>query len=281
MLCRQHSRFSQSSQLSQSSPLGESEGACAWNGTCVVAPGYEAAKDFVASVPALFAQGGGETLHAGRNTVRAFSTPAGRLVVKRYKHPNLIQAVAYTYFKKSKAERAYLYAAELRRRGFATPHEVAYIEIRRRGLLCDSYFVSEECTWPPLIGLLNRDDPDRQAAAALASLLAGLHEKGVLHGDLNLSNILYDKGCDGRFRFSLIDTNRSTFKTPTRDECLDNLTRLTHNRRLMRLVMALYAAERGWDADETVADAMARLDKFERKCAAKQRMKGLAKGGRK
>ena len=49
----------------------------------------------------------------------------------------------------------------------------------------------------------------------------------------------------------------------------------------MRLVMALYAAERGWDADETVADAMARLDKFERKCAAKQRMKGLAKGGRK
>ena len=243
------------------------------NTKTVMAEGYEALAGFALSVPALFDGGRGETLHSGRNTVKAFDADGRRLVAKRYKRPNMVQRIAYTFFRKSKAERAFIYARALRKLGFDTPHEAAYIEIRRNGLLSDSYFISEECSLPPLMPLLDRDNPDQQAAEDLASLLADMHVKGALHGDLNLSNILYAKDGGGRYKFTLIDTNRSKFKQPTADECLDNLKRLTHNRALMTLVVTLYARKRGWDAGKTVEGVMRKLDKFERKCEARQHAK--------
>lgn len=250
----------------------------------IIFPDYPAAADFIHSVPALFERGGGEVLYEGRNSVRAFSTTAGRLVVKRYKRPNLIQAIAYTYFKKSKAERAYLYAGELRRRGFRTPREVAYIEIRRRRLLRDSYFVSEECSWQPVINLLNRDEPDLQAADDVALLVFQLHECGILHGDLNLSNILCNKNKAGRYDLAVIDLNRSKILKrgkPSTNARFNNMKRLTHNHRLMAIIAGYYAGYKHWDKDDTIAGVMAALDKFERRCAAKERMKKWLRGMRK
>lgn len=247
------------------------------NTKTVISPDYCDIREWLLSVPRLFSDGCGEVLHSGRNEVRRFSHNGTRLVVKRYKRPNIIQRVAYTFFKKGKAERAFLFAGELRARGFNTPREVAYIEIKNGGLLLDSYFISAECTLPAVTQLLNRDEPDRDAAEALASLLVSLHEKGVLHGDLNLSNILYSKDASGHFGFTLIDTNRSIFKQPTKAECLDNLKRLTHNRRAMESIVSCYAGLRRWDKADTVADIMSRLDAFERKRAMIGRMKKLGK----
>ena len=71
--------------------------------------------------------------------------PSGRpVIVKRFKKPILIQRIIYGFFRKTKAQRAYLYAAVLRHRGFGTPHEIAYLEQRRRGLLSHCYFLAEE-----------------------------------------------------------------------------------------------------------------------------------------
>ncbi len=245
----------------------------------VTSPDYGAAADFIRSVPALFGRGGGEVLHEGRNSVHAFGTPEGRFVVKRYKRPNLIQAVAYTYFKKSKAERAYVYAGMMIEAGFFSPRPVAYIEIRRRGLLCDSYFISEESTWQPVIDLLDCDEPDLQAADDVALLVFELHESGILHGDLNLSNILCKKNKDGRYDLALIDLNRSKFlkREPSKKERFNNMKRLTHNHRLMAIIAAYYAAYKHWDKDDTVAAVMAALYKFERRCIAKDKVKAWFK----
>lgn len=247
------------------------------NTKTVISPDYRDMAEWLLSVPERFSRGDGEVLHCGRNEVRLFDCNGTRLVVKRYKRPNMIQRVAYTFFKKGKAERAFLFAGELRKRGFDTPHEAAYIEIKSGGLLLDSYFISAECTLPAVAPLLDRDEPDSEAASALASLLVRLHEKGVLHGDLNLSNILYSRDGGGHFEFSLIDTNRSKFKQPTKAECLDNLKRLTHNRRAMESIVSCYAGLRHWDKADTVADIMSRLDAFERKRAMIGRMKKLGK----
>lgn len=247
------------------------------NTKTVISPDYRDMAEWLLSVPERFSRGDGEVLHCGRNEVRLFDCSGTRLVVKRYKRPNMIQRVAYTFFKKGKAERAFLFAGELRKRGFDTPHEAAYIEIKSGGLLLDSYFISAECTLPAVAPLLDRDEPDSEAASALASLLVRLHEKGVLHGDLNLSNILYSRDGGGHFEFSLIDTNRSKFKQPTKAECLDNLKRLTHNRKLMALMAGLYAGKRGWKAGETVDEVMHELDMFEKKIAKRQNFKRLVK----
>lgn len=231
---------------------------------CTISPDFAAHKEFIMNLPKAFSCSG-ETLYEGRNVVKAFSSNGVQLVVKRFKRPNIVQAVTYTFFKKSKAERAYLFGRMIRERGFNTPKEVAFIEIKRNGLLQDSYFVATSCTLPPLSKLIRRPDFDRNVAAQLGRYVAELHEKGVLHGDLNLSNILYDRASDGSCTFWLIDTNRSVFKQPTRNDCLENLKRLTHERPLLEHIVRNYAAARGWQGDDTVENVMRRLTKFERR----------------
>lgn len=240
--------------------------------TMTVDSAFSTLSGFVRSLPQTFSQGG-NTLYKGRNTVKSFCVDGRTLVVKHYKRPNPVQRVAYSFFKKSKAARAYLFAAMLRERGFNTPREVAYLELGNGILMSDCYFVSESCMLPPLTGLLRRDDFDHDAADALAHLLARLHEKGVMHGDLNLTNILYERTADGGFSFWLIDTNRSKFIQPTEDDCAENLKRLTHDKRLMDYVIRRYAEIRGLDADKTVALVIKKLEDFEHKRAVTGKFK--------
>lgn len=106
-------------------------------------------RDFAERLPELFDREG-EVLHAGRNTIKAFEAEGERLVVKRFKRPNLLRAVIYTFFRRSKARRSYEHAVRLRALGVDSPELVAWSEYRRRGLLCDSYYVSRRSDYTPL-----------------------------------------------------------------------------------------------------------------------------------
>ncbi len=237
----------------------------------VIHPDFADMTDFIRQLPERFPHEG-EMLHNGRNQVRRFRVNGREVVVKRYKRPHLIQRIVYTFFKPSKAERAYRYAAVLRAKGFDTPHEVSYIEKKSIGLFRDSYFVSLNCTYPPLSQVLRKRDFECRPADELAVYLAELHEKGVLHGDLNLTNILYRTDGAGRYHFTLIDTNRSVFRESlTQDECLENLKRITHNKALLRYVLLQYAQVRGWDARECVMRTFRHLLKFEQGKRRKRR----------
>ena len=119
----------------------------------VIHPDFMQTADFIKQLPQHFAQEG-ELLYEGRNEVRRYRVKNEWLVVKKYKQPNIIQRIVYTFFKKSKTERAYLFAGMLRKRGFDTPHEVAYIEKKRGGLFLDGYFISTQCDFPPLSKVL-------------------------------------------------------------------------------------------------------------------------------
>lgn len=237
---------------------------------------YADLREFLASLPETF-QTTGDVLHAGRNTLRRYVVNGKTVVVKRFKRPNLVQRLAYTFFEPSKAERAFRFAGELRSRGFDTPHEVGFLELKRGALLCDSYFV---CLWSAdasLFHYLQRADFDRRVATALGQYLAQLHERGVLHGDLNLGNILYRPLADGTYHFSLIDTNRSHFHQPSKEECLQNLLRMTYDRPLMAFVVAEYARARGWNAEVTTDDVLRRLQRFWQKNDRRNRMKRMLK----
>lgn len=230
----------------------------------IIHPDYCNLTDFINQLPATFDQHG-ELLYQGRNTVKRYDVDGLQVVVKRYKHPNIYQRIAYTFFKSSKTERAYKYAALLRSMGVDSPHEVAYIEANRHGLFTTGFFISLNCDYPPTSIPLSTDDFDRPLADALARFLVELHEKGILHGDLNLTNILYHTDESGQYQFTLIDTNRTVFKRPTPDECLDNMKRLTHKRDLLFYIISLYARLRGWDADECIQKEIYHLERFEKK----------------
>lgn len=231
--------------------------------TVIVHPRYEEAREAVQRLPEIF-DTEGVTLYRGRNVVKRFDTPYGTWVVKRYKRPNAVQRVAYTFFKKSKAERAYRYSWLLLERGIDTPRGIACILQKRGGLLQDSYFVSTFCNWPPLYpALVDTRRYDPQLAERLAAFLAGLHRQGVLHGDLNLNNILYTAGGT---RFAVIDTNRSVFKqNPSRHECLDNLKRVTHRRDLLQDIVGRYARLRGWPPQPCIDTVVKAVEQFEKR----------------
>lgn len=233
----------------------------------VVAPAYEAFADEIARLPMLMAEGQGEVVYEGRNRVTRFMVNGKSLMAKQFRRVNVVQQVVYTFFRKTKAERAFIYADEFLKRGIDTPQPVAYMECKEMGLFTIGYFVSEESAGDGCHQLLREvKNYDTRLADAVARQVLLMHSKGVLHGDLNLSNFLCQQTAEG-YHFTMIDINRSHFTDgwPTDEQCLKNLMRLTHRRDLYEYLMRSYAHQRGWNEEDTVRQALLLLDRFENK----------------
>lgn len=208
----------------------------------------------------------GYLIYKGRNTLRRVDAEGRQLVVKRYKKPNIFQRVAYTWFQPSKARRAFDYGARLLSIGIDTPAPAAWIERRRGGMTSEYFFFSEPTDATSMAELATDGSPlPADAADALARFLASMHSRGFLHGDLNLSNILFTRTDGGAFNFTVIDTNRSkwTDREPTEKERVENLVRLSHNRTLLSDVARRYAAITGLNPERFARRLARRLDSFE------------------
>lgn len=232
---------------------------------------YSHIATFINSLPSVF-DAEGELLYAERNIVKRFVAPDGTpVIVKRYKFPNFVQRFAYSFYRPSKAKRAYKYASKLIAMGVDTPTPIAYIEEKRNGLFTYGYFMSAENNNPDCRILRSDKEYDNgKLARDLMAFIATLHEKGVLHGDTNLSNFLYEKRGD-HYHFAVIDINRSKFVSPpaTQAQCLRNLVRITHIVSLLKYLVGIYAEFRGWDAEESSSKVVAMLHHFEQRRKAK------------
>ncbi|HIZ27470.1 lipopolysaccharide kinase InaA family protein [Barnesiella sp. An55] len=245
----------------------------------VLNPSYRRLEKFMQELPLSFPTLG-ECIYKARNELRKFSYEGQSYVVKSYKVPLFVNRVAYTFFRPGKAKRAYEYALRLHDMGIETPTPVAYIEIKRGGLLWHSFFVSETCPYPRMMrefdsgGVAGRED----ILKAFAAFTADVHEKGVLHLDYSAGNILFDKQGD-QIRFSILDLNRMRFVRMTPKMCLANFNRFCHDEAVVRYVVAEYARLRGWDEAVSVEEALVAYREFwtriERKEALKRRRKSL------
>ena len=231
----------------------------------VVDKKYRFLSDVIATLPHLIDEGQGEIVYDGRNRVVHFSFNGLSLMVKRFKRVNVVQKVIYTFFRKTKAERAFLFAEEFAKRGIDTPQRVAYIEEKRVGFFDVGYFVCIEAIGTETSLLLREvQDYPKNLAEAVAQQIVIMHERGILHGDMNLSNFLCTQDDKG-YHFTMIDINRSRFcdGMPSNEDCLKNMVRLTHRRDLYEDLIRRYALLRVWDADSTAKKALAMLDRFE------------------
>lgn len=234
--------------------------------TIVVNSAYAQLGDFLRQLPVQF-DTLGRIIHDGRNTVRTVSRDGLTLVVKRFKCPMWFQRVAYTWFRPTKARRAYEFALRFRNLGIDTPRPVAYVETREGGLFSRGYFVSEGDFRPSCVPFGNGSGLEGEAMiAALARQLCDLHRLGILHGDLNLSNILYEETDPGQWHFAFIDINRTRFVkgTVTKDMAAENLCWLTHNRPLLMQVCRAYARLRRWDEADFMRAVAHCLERRER-----------------
>lgn len=137
-----------------------------------------------------------------RNTVELIEVGGKKMVLKKYKRANFFKGLIYSFFRKTKARRAYEHAMRLLDEGFDTPAPVAYCEISRCGLFHKGFFLAEYSPLPSLLDVYYTQDPNSQEhkdiSAALAQFTLRLHLNGIQPLDYNLSNILFEKLPEGK-----------------------------------------------------------------------------------
>lgn len=203
----------------------------------------------------------GDVLWEKRNIIKVLNYEDDRnnlrkIVIKRFKRLNLIQKVVYA-IRKHKARKAYYNALELVKRGVQTPAPVAFVEQRNGLWLTDAYYICEATGLKSIEGEVDRDDWNHRLATAFGQFVAMLHSKGVLHHDLNDTNVLYGTDPAGNYRFEVIDINRMKFYDCGDDipekECIENLTRFTGRIDLFEFVIRAYASARNLKDTEAFA----------------------------
>jgi hypothetical protein len=190
---------------------------------------------------------GGRTLHNQRNEIKVFEVGGSRLVVKRYRVPPLLNRVAYTYLRKSKAERAYGYGLRLLERGVLTPEPVGYVLTYRNGLLRDSYYVSRYVDHDHTMYELGKGGCEERLLCAFGRYTSCLHEGGILHLDYSPGNILFRYVEGGEVEFCLIDINRMRFGEVSVKRGCAGLARLWGDEATFRTIAGAYAKARGAD----------------------------------
>ena len=211
-------------------------------------PRFMALNEFVQSLPDQFdTLPDAEVLHQGRNVVKMVEREGVRMVVKSYEHLSIVNRLLYGRVRRSKAVRAYRYAKRLLAMGIDTPTPIAVVDIRRRGVLHRSLFMSAYSDYESAAVINSypaKTETLQPLMDALAKFIFRLHDAGVLHKDLNITNILYKPTADGGYKFQLIDINRMDFKSHlSMNERIKNMRRLSCHPTAYAYILEQYASQ--------------------------------------
>ncbi|GAA3770171.1 Kdo domain containing protein [Flavobacterium ginsengiterrae] len=180
-----------------------------------------------------------------RNKIKLFDFNGKTINIKSFKIPNLINKIAYRYFRKSKARRSFEYATILLEKGIGTPEPIAFLENFNILGLKDSYYVSEhlnaDLTYRELVEI--PDYPDHENILRQFTRFSfGLHEKGIEFLDHSPGNTLIKKNNEGNYDFFLVDLNRMEFHNSMSFEMrMKNLCRLTPVKEMVAVMSNEYS----------------------------------------
>lgn len=214
---------------------------------------YKHLEDFIKDLPSSFMESG-EVVYSGRNLIKIFEVKGLTLNVKSFKKPFLINQIAYSTFRKSKAKRSFIYASLLKEKDFETPDPVAFIEFRKFGLLKKAYYVSLHEEFDGMLRELIKGSlsDHQELIQQFANYTAQLHESQILHLDYSPGNILYKKE-NNKYIFYLVDLNRMRFnKSVGLDKGCFNFRRLWGSNEMLTLLAKEYAKARRMDESKCI-----------------------------
>jgi len=180
-----------------------------------------------------------------RNKIKLFDLDGKTANIKSFKVPNLVNRVAYKFFRKSKARRSFEFANILLQHGIGTPQPIAYAENFTLFGLEKSFYISEnlacELTYRELVEVPNYPDHDT-ILRQFVHFCFRLHEKGIEFLDHSPGNTLIRKGQNGQYEFFLVDLNRMEFhESMTFDQRMKNLSRLTPKKEMVAVMSNEYS----------------------------------------
>ncbi|CAN1524119.1 Lipopolysaccharide kinase (Kdo/WaaP) family [Flavobacteriaceae bacterium] len=212
-----------------------------------------------------------------RNIIKLFELDGITINIKSFKIPNLINKIAYKYFRKSKARRSFEFAALLLEKGIGTPQPIAYLENHSWIGLKDSYYVSEhlqcDLTYRELVEI--PDYPDHENILRQFTRFSyDLHQKGIEFKDHSPGNTLIKKTTDGKYEFFLVDLNRMNFhQTMSFDLRMKNLCRLTPVKEMIAVMSNEYAKISGESEALIFETLWNKTTDFQEKFYRKKRLK--------
>lgn len=213
-----------------------------------------------------------------RNVIKLFDFKGQIINIKSFKIPNLINKVAYKYFRKSKAKRSFEYANNLLDMGIGTPKPLAYFENFNWLGLKDSYYASEhlqaELTYRELVEIPDYPDHDN-ILRQFTSFTFKLHEKGVEFLDHSPGNTLIKKEDNHLYSFYLVDLNRMNFHNQmTFEQRMKNCSRLTPKKEMIAIMSNEYSKYYIEKTEEEIFERMwFETQEFQDKFAKKRRLK--------
>lgn len=180
-----------------------------------------------------------------RNKIKLFELEGKTVNIKSFKVPNLINQIAYKFFRKSKARRSFEFANILLKNDIGTPQPIAYAENFSFFGLGKSFYVSEhldaELTFRELVEIPDFPDHDN-ILRQFVRFSFRLHEKGIEFLDHSPGNTLIRKGNDGNYAFFLVDLNRMNFHgSMDFDMRMKNLSRLTPKKEMVDVMANEYS----------------------------------------
>lgn len=180
-----------------------------------------------------------------RNTIKLFDLDGQTINIKSFKVPNLINKVAYKYFRKSKARRSYEYANRLIENGIGTPQPISYVENFKLLGLEKSFYISEhllaDLTFRELVE--NPAYPDHEnILRQFTKFSFNLHEKGIEFLDHSPGNTLIKKVSEKQYEFFLVDLNRMKFHVEMDLNIrMKNFSKLTSKKEMIEIMSDEYA----------------------------------------
>jgi len=238
-------------------------------------------KDELHTIVNSFDSNNGVLLSDGkRNKIKTFELINNDIInIKSFKVPNIFNKIAYNFLRKSKAQRSFEYANKLNDLGIGTPKSIAYYEQKSLFFFKKSYYVSEqiECDFTFRHLTTNFDHPDyQQIIRAFTRFTYLLHTKNVHFLDHSPGNTLIKKN-NGDYNFYLVDLNRMKFEPLSFQKRIQNFSRLTYNRSIIKIMSDEYAKCINEDF-ETVYNLMVdEADNFFRKLKNKKEFKKKVK----
>jgi hypothetical protein len=224
-----------------------------------------------------FSNSGTIFIEGKRNVIKLFEFEGMTINIKSFKIPNLINKIAYRYFRKSKARRSFEYATLLLKNGIGTPQPIAYLENYNWLGLKDSYYACEhlqcDLTFRELLEL--SDYPDHENILRQFTRFSyGLHQKGIEFKDHSPGNTLIKKNSNGQYDFFLVDLNRMNFHEKMSFELrMKNLCRLTPVKEMVVVMSNEYAKISGESEDLIFKTLWRDTSDFQEKFYRKKRLK--------
>ena len=216
-----------------------------------------------------------------RNIIKLFEFEEITLSIKSFKKPNLINKIAYRYFRKSKARRSFEFASKLMEMQIGTPQPVAFFENYDFIGLKESYYACEHLEnvfeFREIVqneAFENRDFIIRK----FTEFTFIMHEKGIEFLDHSPGNTLIHKNADGSYSFFLVDLNRMKFhETLDFNTRMKNLSKITHKKDMIAVMSNEYAKLSNGD-ETTIFETMWGLTadfqyRFHRKKRIKKKLK--------